>query len=53
MDVWVGDATVGVGGDGVDVEMEEMGSGDPPGDIRIRKRKINNKIMATINLNRS
>jgi len=53
MDVWVGDAIVGVRGGGVDVEMEEMDSGVPPGDIRIRSRKINNKIMATINLNRS
>jgi hypothetical protein len=37
MDVWVGDATVGVWGGGVDVEMETMGFGVPPGDIRIKK----------------
>jgi hypothetical protein len=44
---------VPVGGSGVDVEMETMDSGVPQGDIRIRNRKINNKIMATISLNRS
>jgi hypothetical protein len=59
MGVWIGDATVGVGGivpvggGGVDVEMEEMGSGVPPGNIRIRNRKITSRIIATISLNRS
>jgi len=53
MGVWVGDATDGVGGGGVDVEMETMGFGVSPGDIRIKNRKSNNRIMVTINLNRS
>ena len=52
MDVWAGDATVDVGGSGVDVEIEEIDSSVSPGGIRIRNRKINNKIMATISLNR-
>lgn len=53
MDVWVGDAIVGVGGSGVGVEMEVTDSGDPLGAIRLRNRKINNRIIATTSLNRS